>query len=240
MKELKTIIIDYGDGIYAIDQQMVRAFLILGEEKALLLDTGAICVDILSMIKEVTSLPIEVILTHGDGDHIGNLQNFQFAWMNEADSKAVLSHEHCSKVELKALHDGEVIDIGTRKLKVLFTPGHTKGSICLLDEANKIIFAGDTISYGPIFMFGERRDMNEYLMTLKKLKSMKDKAIYSTVYCCHNTCPISADTVEELISCVEGIQNGSIERAPARLPMEFEENPVVCKYGKCAILIDGK
>lgn len=97
------------------------------------------------------------IIDYGDGDHIENLQDFESAWMNMADAKAVLSHEHCKNVALKELHDGEVIDIGGRALKVLFMPGHTKGSLCLLDEENKVLFGGDTISYGPIFMFGERR-----------------------------------------------------------------------------------
>lgn len=238
--DLKTIIIDYDDGIYAIDQQMVRAFLIVGKQKALLLDTGAIRVNIRSFINNITELPVEVILTHGDGDHIENLQDFMSAWINKADAKAVLSHEHCKDVELKELHDNDVFDIGGRKLKVLFMPGHTKGSICLLDEENKILFAGDTISYGPIFMFGERRDMDQYLLSLKRLQRMKDEGIFTTVYCCHNTCPISSDTTDELISCVEGIQDGSLERVLAKLPMEFEEKPLVCKYGKCAILIEGK
>lgn len=240
MEQLKTEMIDYGDGIYAIDQQMVRAFLIVGKERALLLDTGAVRVDILKYIGQITELPVTVILTHGDGDHIGNLQDFETAYIHENDIQAVLSHEQCKDVKLIPLSHDDIIDIGTRKLKVLFTPGHTAGSICLLDEANKILFAGDTISYGPIFMFGARRNMGKFLESLQLLRQMKNDGVYDRVYCCHNVCPISPDTVEELISCTQGILDKTIAGIPAPMPIQTGDKPLLCKYGKCMILIEGE
>lgn len=149
MERLTTTIVRYGSGIYAIDQQMVRAFLIVGEKGALLLDTGAVCADIPKYIEQITGLPVTVLLTHGDGDHIGNLHAFDTAYCNENDHAAVLSHEPCRNVRLLPLSEGDVFDIGGRSLKVLSTPGHTAGSVCLLDEENRILFAGDTVSYGP-------------------------------------------------------------------------------------------
>jgi glyoxylase-like metal-dependent hydrolase (beta-lactamase superfamily II) len=41
--------------------------------------------------------------------------------------------------------EGDVIDLGDRSFVVLHTPGHTAGSICLLDDANGTIFSGDAI-----------------------------------------------------------------------------------------------
>jgi len=43
------------------------------------------------------------------------------------------------------LAEGDVIDLGDRSFVVLHTPGHTAGSICLLDDANGTIFTGDAI-----------------------------------------------------------------------------------------------
>lgn len=238
--EMNTTIIDYGNGIYAIDQQMVRAFVIVGKDKTVLLDTGAIKVDILSFIKEITELPVQVILTHGDRDHITNLSDFKSAWINEPDIAVVRSHEEYDQVELFSLQENEVIDLGGKRLKVLFTPGHTWGSICLLDEENKILFSGDTVSYGPIFMFGMVRDLDQYQDSLMKLKAMKEAGVFTTVYCCHNSCPVPADLVDDLIGCVEGIKDGSIERKPAQMPVKMDVQPQVCKYGNCAILIQGE
>lgn len=238
MEQPKTAIVNYGDGIYAIDQQMVRAFLIVGTEKALLLDTGAIPVNIKEYIGQITDLPVTVILTHGDGDHIGNLQSFEAAYCNENDHEAVLSHEPSSGVKLLALSEGDTFDISGRSLKTLFTPGHTSGSVCMLDEENKILFSGDSVSYGPVFMFGAKRNIKAYLETLKRLKKMEGDGVFTTVYCCHNTCPISADTIDELIFCVEGIINQTIKGTPAPMPVASDEKPLLCKYGKCMILID--
>lgn len=238
MQQLKTTIIDYKNGIYAIDQGMVRAFLVVGEHKALLIDTGAVRIDMPSYISQVTSLPVEVVLTHGDGDHIANLQDFPSAFIHPNDIEAVSSHDGCKGVKLDAVSQGDVFDIGGRKLKVLFTPGHTAGSICLLDEANGILFSGDSISYGPVFMFGAKRNMAQYLDSLRLLKRMKDDGAFSLVYCCHNTCPIPADTVEDLISCVTGILDKSIAGAVANMPIPTGDNPLIGKFGNCAVLFD--
>lgn len=124
-------------------------------------------------------------------------------------------------------------------MKILFTPGHTAGSICLLDEASGILFAGDTVSYGPVFMFGEGRNMKKYLDSLYRLKQMSKDGIYNMVYCCHGTCPMAADTVDDLIACTNGILDKTITGIPASMPIPTEDKPLLCKYGKCMILIDG-
>lgn len=40
---------------------------------------------------------------------------------------------------------GETINLGNFKLKVIFTPGHTAGSVCFLEQKNKLLFSGDTL-----------------------------------------------------------------------------------------------
>ncbi|MDO5558628.1 MAG: MBL fold metallo-hydrolase [Oscillospiraceae bacterium] len=238
MDQLKTTIINYCDGIYAIDQQMVRAFLIVSKTKALLLDTGAVRTDIITRIKEITSLPVDVILTHADGDHTGNLQDFSSAFINENDMPAVLANETYKDVSLLPVNEGDVFDIGDRKLRVIFTPGHTAGSVCLLDEENKILFAGDTVSYGPVFMSGEGRNIDDYLVSLKRLELMKDDGKYNTIYCCHNTCPLPAQTVSDMIKCVQGIQDKMITGFKVDIPLVTNGVPYIYKYGKCAILLE--
>ena len=43
------------------------------------------------------------------------------------------------------LHNDEVIDIKPFSLRVIHTPGHTKGSVCFYDEEQKLLFSGDTL-----------------------------------------------------------------------------------------------
>ncbi|MCS7229013.1 MAG: MBL fold metallo-hydrolase [Candidatus Kryptonium sp.] len=48
------------------------------------------------------------------------------------------------------LNDGDIIEVGDMRLKVIHTPGHTLGSICLYEEKEKILFSGDTLFAGTI------------------------------------------------------------------------------------------
>ena len=233
-----TEIVSYGNGIYSFDQMKVRAFLIVGTERSILLDTGAFPVNLKAMVNGISELPLTVIITHRDGDHIANLELFDEAYAHAGDTEAILAHPGCGSVKMHALDEGQIFDIGNRKLKVLYTPGHTKGSVCLLDEENRLLFSGDTISYGPVYMFGDKRNMQQYLDTLNRLKAMKDQGVYDTVYCCHNKCPISAETVEDLISCTEGILNGSISGEPVSMVFPNGEKPFIGESGTCGILFD--
>ena len=112
-------------------------------------------------------------------------------------------------------------------------PGHTPGSICLLDRENRILFSGDTVSYGPVFLFGSHRDIHAYRETLNKLM---DLGGFDTIYPCHNTCPVSLTTIPALMAAVDGALDGSIEGVPGDMPMPDGAAPLVYSSGKCGIL----
>ena len=67
------------EGVWKLEQGMVRSFLLVGSERALLFDTGAADVNLPAMIRAVTDLPVEVVLSHSDGDHTGALGRFPAA-----------------------------------------------------------------------------------------------------------------------------------------------------------------
>ena len=101
--------------------------------------------EILNFIKKA-SLQIKYIInTHGHSDHIaGN------AIMKKATGAPILIHES-DAVQVHAdrkLRDGDVLHVGSLKLVVLHTPGHTKGGISLLGD--NVVFTGDTLFPGSI------------------------------------------------------------------------------------------
>ena len=63
MVHTDTTIQKISSGVYSIDQDMVRCFLIVGETRAMLLDTGAEPYDLMSLIRSVTKLPLLVLHT---------------------------------------------------------------------------------------------------------------------------------------------------------------------------------
>lgn len=220
-------------GVYALEQGMVRSFLILGDEKALLLDTGAEELDIMSLIRTVTDKPVFLVHTHGDGDHTQMDSAFPALYAHPDEFSVILRFRPELKAELIPTREGDVFELGGRTLKVIDAPGHTPGSICLLDEENKILFSGDTVSYGPVFLFGDHRNAEEYRKTLVKLQSLQG---YDIVYPCHNTCPVSPDIIPDLMACVDGAMAGTLEPQETDMPMPPGMEAHVYSVGKCGIL----
>ena len=83
-----------------------------------------------------------IINTHTHFDHV--LGNDQVAGVLGAK---IVQHEYSQLEKHVAVSDGDVIEIGSIRLRVLHTPGHSKDSICLIFE-NQLIFTGDTLFVG--------------------------------------------------------------------------------------------
>ena len=86
-------------------------------------------------------------------------------------------------VPTRLLDDGDVFDLGGRKLQVLHTPGHSPDCICLFDEANGLLFGGDTINTGPIYAQLEDSDLEKFASSTARLAGMADG--FRRVFVCH-------------------------------------------------------
>lgn len=230
---MDTIIKKINDQIFIIDQHMVRCFVIVGEKEALVIDTGAQPIDFLYYVKQITTKPIKLCLTHSDIDHITNLQQFDQVYLHK-DELPILKVD--KEMEFITIESGFQFDLGNIILEVIHTPGHTPGSISLLDRKNKILFSGDTVSYGPVYMFGINRDLHLYLKTLKMLEKMAQNKDFEIIYPCHNTCPIPTNVISSLINCVEGVLNKNIVGTEAKMPFPMPVKPLLYQYKDCGIL----
>lgn len=231
---VKTVVTRLSDSTWAFEQGMVRCFYIAGADRAVLLDTGVAPENLFQLMMPLADLPLQVINTHGDGDHTANNALFPSIYAHPAEA-AVLTARGEVPYVIKPLEDGTVIDLGGVTLEVLHTPGHTPGSICLLDRANKVLYSGDTVSCGPVYLFGNHRDPEAYGASLRKLQAMAAEGVFDTVYCCHNTCPVDVQVIDELIAALEGALNGSIEGVAAELHFGPVEGLKTYSYGRSGI-----
>jgi glyoxylase-like metal-dependent hydrolase (beta-lactamase superfamily II) len=71
------------------------------------------------------------------------------------------------------VRDGEVLDLGGRKLEILRTPGHTPDSICLLDRANGLLFTGDIYYSGEIYLWAPETSLADYTASVGKLVELE-------------------------------------------------------------------
>lgn len=188
-------------------EETVRFFLLAGTERALLIDSGMTTEKVRELAEEKTSLPLLLLNTHGDIDHVGCNDEFESFYMNPAEC-AHYYHgaKACGKVV--PVWDGDVLDLGDRPLTILTIPGHTPGSIAVLDEKNRRIFTGDPVQDGRIFMFGPHREMNAYRFSLLKLWEKADR--FDEIYPSHGTCPVKPPLIMELYEAAGKVLAGQV------------------------------
>lgn len=195
-------IIKMNENTYRIEDGGVRFFLLEGSEKALLIDTGMNTPNAKEIAESITNLPLMLLNTHADPDHISGNDAFSEFYMNPNEEGNLLDHGKSGKI-IPAC-DGDVIDLGGRKLRIIELFGHTEGSIAVLDIDAKILFGGDSIQDGRIFMFGRRRNIDEYIRSLKSLYENHIDG-FDEVYPSHSSVPVSPELIPKLIEAAEKI-----------------------------------
>ena len=192
---------------WSFEEPIVRFFLLTGTERALLIDSGMETRNARELAEELTALPLSLMITHADRDHIGSNDEFEGFYMTPAEAAHYYNTEKRNGV-FQPVWDGDVIDLGDRPLRIIEIPGHTPGSIAVLDEKNRRLFSGDTVQDGEIFMFGAQREMHAYRHSLLKLQ--KFATTFDEVYPSHGTCPIKPSIIEELYEAAGKIMAGQM------------------------------
>lgn len=202
------------DGTIQMDEGGVRCFLVPGSKKALLIDTGYGTGDLKALCDSLTDLPVTLVNTHADGDHTGCNVQFSEAYLQEGDwprARRSLPEGY----PLLPVREGDIFDLGGRKLEALHIPGHTPGSIALLDRENRILFGGDTVQEGPIYMFGEGRSMEQFRDSIQRLLTMRD--LFDTIYPSHHGIPLNPGILVSLLAGAEKALKGELQSKPVEL-----------------------
>jgi glyoxylase-like metal-dependent hydrolase (beta-lactamase superfamily II) len=192
--------------VWAIEENMVRCFLIHGEGGTLLIDS---CMsggdEFRSAITAITdNAEMQMTVTHTDGDHIGGFEKTDTVLIHPSE----YVHLGEPKFTVQPVWDGDIIKAGNRSLTVKLLPGHTPGSTAFVDCENKVIFIGDTVSDSNVFMFGEGRNLSAYIASLRLIQKEFDGFEF---YACHGSAVIPYAMVSAHIDCAEKLLTGEIE-----------------------------
>jgi glyoxylase-like metal-dependent hydrolase (beta-lactamase superfamily II) len=208
--------------------------LVIGSERALLIDTGYGCSDLLGTVSSLTDKPVVVANTHGHFDHSQMNCFFPSAYIHKDDVallkknvsvfyKAGLYLLYLSKMprdarkqflktmslkspRLSLIKDGDVIDLGGTSIRVIETPGHTKGSVCFLDEKNRFVYCGDSVSNHVWICLTESLRIPVYLESLERLRALIDDSY--KIIASHSDVPLNYAVLPKLIDCVRRIDFG--------------------------------
>lgn len=194
------------------DNGHVRFFLLTGEKEALMIDSGMSVENVKDIAAGLTDLPVKLINTHADRDHVGGNREFDEFYMHPSEAS---NYYNTQKQEgtFVPVEDGDIIDLGGRTLEVISIPGHTPGSIALLDIEKRVLISGDPIQDGLIFMFGVQREIHAYMASLRKLDKYRDR--FALIYPSHGSIPVKPELIDELISVVERMNAGEFDYTEA-------------------------
>ena len=172
-----------------------------GSRSDALIDSGMGVVSLREHVPLVTEKPLVAIASHTHFDHIGCHHEFEHRCVHSAEAD-LLSHPtrqntladpyvsddiftalppapyRSSTYSVKAapatrtLEDGDVIDLGRRRLEVIHTPGHSPGGVALWESATATLFSGDIVYDGPLIEDAYHSNSTDYYNTMTRLLSI--------------------------------------------------------------------
>ena len=237
-------------------------YLVGGEKRCLLIDTGWGVGDLRTLAASLAPLPLIVVNSHGHPDHTFGNGEFAEVHIHEDDQPFVnrppstegrksIMENHLPKPlppdfdfdtwatsvagSLIPLQHGHIFDLGNRSLEVISVPGHTPGSICLLDRGSRFLFTGDSVLSGPIWLhLDESLPLPKFHRNLQRLQGFADEFDY--IFPAHGDLkklPLSKSILNELVTGIESIVAGELVGQEEKT---FAGDGLRCDFVSCGIV----
>jgi glyoxylase-like metal-dependent hydrolase (beta-lactamase superfamily II) len=140
-------------------------------------------------------------------------------------------------VATRALSDGDVLELGRRRLRTIHTPGHTLDSVCFLDEDRGILFCGDTVNSGPILANDDTADIEAFARSTRRLAEEIRPAV-RVLYMAHGA-RFTAEPryLQEVADGFQTVAEGSV--APERTVDAYSGVSRVARFPRFSIVLPG-
>ena len=251
-------------GIYKIrESHEASMYLVCGSKKACLIDTAYGLNNLSDICSTLTDLPVTVVNTHGHIDHVLGNHWFDTVYMHPDDKEMYreiiggfadmikepwvkekygefvngIDPDDISFPDVNDIVDCDAIDLGDKRLIVVGVPGHTAGSIILIDPDEKICFSGDSIIEQTWLFLEESLPVETYLdnfiHAVEILSKFGVERIYSG-HCAYK--PLALSDTDNMISGMEMICSGE---ADGRAFSNFAGIGIEYSFGEWSILCHG-
>ena len=198
-----------------------HCYLLIGNDRALLIDTGLGISNIYKQVRKLTNKPVAAVATHIHWDHIGGLKYFPEFYAHEAEldwlngkfplplqavknmvaDRCELPEDFCFDGYAifqgkpgRLLDDGDTIDLGGRTIQVLHTPGHSPGHLCFWEDKKGYLYSGDLVYEGTLFANYPSTDPQSYMTSLEKIAVLPIKQLFPG----HHSLNISPELVVKM------------------------------------------
>ena len=182
-----------------------HCYLLLGDKRAALIDTGLGVSNIQQVVAQLTSLPVTVLTTHAHWDHLGGHGLFERFAVHEAEASWLTGHFPLPLAVVKQnllrkpsafppdfspdayrifqgepsflLHDGDTLDLGGHRLTVLHTPGHSPGHCCFYEADRGYLYTGDLLYAGCLDAFYPTTDPEAFCASVQRIRALPVKRL---------------------------------------------------------------
>jgi glyoxylase-like metal-dependent hydrolase (beta-lactamase superfamily II) len=218
------------------DEEVI-SYLVLGDERAALIDSGMGIGNIRAEVERLTDLPLVVVNTHAHFDHVGDNHRFDEVWIFDDDWEVARLERGYSQADCapfmgpssyfdlppdfdpttyaikpssptRRLRHLEAVDLGGRTLTVHHTPGHSPGSICLLDSRYDLLFTGDTFYPSTLIAHLEGSSFEAYQQSMAYLVELLDQVDHLCTS--HNEIYAPKKMLVRVLAAFEQIMAGKI------------------------------
>ncbi|MDC7126678.1 MAG: MBL fold metallo-hydrolase [Spirochaetales bacterium] len=182
-----------------------HCYLLNGDKKSLLIDTGLGICNIYDEVTKLTDKLVTAVATHIHWDHIGGHEYFPDFYahgeeLNWLSGEFPLTIEQIREMVVdrcdlpkgydvntykffqgqpaRILKDNDTIDIGGRRIQILHTPGHSPGHMCFWEEGKGYLFTGDLVYKDTLFAYYPSTDPAAYLNSLERIAALPVKNVY--------------------------------------------------------------
>ena len=232
-----------GDRLWVIETtDKTTMYIVEGDKKAMLIDTGTKCEKLNEVVRKITQKPLIVVITHMHGDHAGNMDQFDEVYFHPADT-VLLKQVKPYPGKIHFVKDGQVFNLGGKKLEVSDMPAHTPGSIVVLDRKEGSCFSGDAFGSGQVWLqLRPYATMKTYINSLNKMEALMDNGI-TKIYCGHYPYVKKAYDKSYIVAMkelAEVIDNGTVKDAK---PFDRKvsigcDHPMIATNGPASIVYD--
>lgn len=240
-------------------------YLLIGEEKALLIDSCSGEGNIRAVVEGITEKPVMVLNTHGHFDHTGGNSCWPEAWMTKeaaVHAKEPFGPMHEKWFRSKPYQDykihyienGQRIDLGQKIVEIISIPAHSEGSVAVLDKNTRFLFTGDEIESGQVIWIVRNQSVSlkelaqMHKMNMEKLLEFRQD--YDYIWPAHNGVPLYPDKyIQDFIELdkliIEGRQQVMEDTAGFGFPADnqttvnpFQDYGKLCRtqYGTASVI----
>ncbi len=182
-------------------------WLVRGRERALVVDSGTGIRSPVPLIEALSGKPVIAVALNCFYDHAGGLHHFAERACHPGDAAAITEPSDATSVSgiyvrdsmfsalpeagylasdfrvrgaapTRLLEEGDVVDLGDRRIEVLHTPGMTSGSLCLWERETGSLFTGDTLYDDSMDRGLNPSDPTAYAESLNRLRELPVSRIY--------------------------------------------------------------